>query len=111
MRLEARFFLATEITQGTRAVVNNFFNAFLFMNSKRYTPMLQTEGGSGARVQFVLYGYLLPAIRFACALPRSPALHGVYHNSWTSSSGGVRLCVLRVLAFGYWDVGSLFSGA
>ena len=42
---------------------------------------------------------------------RSPALHGVYHYSWNSSTEGVRPCVLRALAFEYWDAGSLFSGA
>ena len=45
------------------------------------------------------------------ARARSPALHGVYHYSWNSSTEGVRPCVLRALAFEYWDAGSLFSGA
>jgi hypothetical protein len=33
-----------------------FLYAFSFMNSKRYKPMLQAEGGSGARVLFVRCG-------------------------------------------------------
>ena len=43
------------------------------------------------------------------ARARSPALHGVYHYSWNSSTEGVRPCILRALAFQYWDAGSVFS--
>ena len=84
--------------------------AFSFMNSKRYKSMLNKRREvSGRACYLCVAAYLLP-IR-SRARSRSPALHGVYHYSWNSSTEGVRPCVLRALTFEYWDAGSLFSGA
>ena len=66
--------------------------------------------GRACYVLFVICA-LRPTYFQLGARARSPALHGVYHYSWNSSTEGVRPCVLRALAFEYWDAGSLFSGA
>ena len=86
-------------------------SAFSFRNSKRYKPMVNKQNEvSGRACYLCVAAYLLPITRVG-ARARSPALHGVSHYSWNSSTEGVRPCVLRALVFGYWDAGSLFSGA
>jgi hypothetical protein len=68
--------------------VCSFFE-FLFMNSKRHKPMLQAEGGSGARVLFVLCGLscLLP-ISCACALPPLYMVHTTIQGCVTVERSG-----------------------
>jgi hypothetical protein len=72
--------------------------------------MVHVTGGGRFRGALAICAVRSTYFRLS-ARARSPALHGAYHYPWNSSTEGVRPCVLRALAFEYWDVGSLFLGA
>ena len=89
-----------------------YLYAFSFMNSKWYKPMLNKRREVPGRACYLCFAaYLLP-IRCARVLLRS--IRRLPLSMELLDRRGATLyrpCVLRALAFGYWDARSLFSSA